>query len=495
MITERRSIEAETITEQMETQPVGAEETKSGDLMNLMLKFLESPGNVLLIHGTPGAGKTTLGFELLRRMEGPRIGQHSIPPNRLYVSSRVSPAKLRKHFPWINEVVDSQSGRIARANWTEAQEDVRVSEADNLIQKVLALKRSVQKGLIVIDSWEGAIRNANEQGIRMLESAILSEPDESKFGVVLVSEEKEEDPLSHLVDGVVTLSSSELEGRRIRTLVVNKLRGFRVRAHQGLFTLENGRFTFLPDTEFFDRTSANPKIPKPVPHSETSFSTGSPDLDKMLGGGVKRGSSFLIDLNASTVSPEALRILLNIIRANFVNQGGSSINIPSATLSSESVAESLKPLVGNATLEERVRIAEYNQGLPPRRWRIHLKGKLLEDVNLFNSCWNELRAISSSTLLTSDFDRIVQTYGEDLTLPGLAEIGANIRDSGALSIGVASQPTKVREEFLRIADYHLKMQHFNGSLVIYGVKPFTNIHGLAFAFERGCPSLRLTEVV
>ena len=228
MLAEKDSAEAETMTEQVEVRPARSDEAKSGDIMNLILKFLESPGNVLLVHGTPGAGKTTLGFELLRRMEGPRIGKHTIPPVRLYVSSRVSPTKLRKHFPWINEVVDSQSGRTARSNWTENSEYVKVSEPDNLTQRVLALKRSAQKGIIVIDSWEGAIRNANEQGVRMLESAILSEPDESKFGVVIVSEDMERDTLSHLVDGVVTLSSSELEGRRIRTLVVDKLRGFRV---------------------------------------------------------------------------------------------------------------------------------------------------------------------------------------------------------------------------------------------------------------------------
>jgi hypothetical protein len=155
----------------------------------------------------------------------------------------------------------------------------------------------------------------------------------------------------------------------------------------------------------------------------------------MLRGGVKRGASVLIDLNTSTVSPEAIRLLLNTIRANFVNQGGSSIIIPTTTLSSESAAESLKPLIGSSKLEERVRIAEYNKDL------------------------------------------------------------ANIRDSGSLSIGIASQLTKVREEFLRIADYHLKMQNVSNSLVIYGVKPFTNLHGLSFVFERGYPSLSLVEIV
>src|SRR5213594_173811 len=88
----------------------------SAGLLGLIMKFLESTGNVLLIQGPPGTGKTTLALELLRRIEGPRIGSRTVPPNRLYISSRVSPPRLRKHFPWLNEVVDSISGRTAKGN-------------------------------------------------------------------------------------------------------------------------------------------------------------------------------------------------------------------------------------------------------------------------------------------------------------------------------------------------------------------------------------------
>jgi len=53
----------------------------------------------------------------------------------------------------------------------------------------------------------------------------------------------------------------------------------------------------------------------------------------------------------------------------------------------------------------------------------------------------------------------------------------------------------VREEFLRQADYHIKVQSWNGHLLIYGVKPFTHIHGATFNFDKGYPSLDLIEIV
>ena len=77
------------------------------ELLGLIWKFLESPGNVLLIQGAPGTGKTTLALELLRRVKGTRIGPREISANKVYVSSRVSPIKFRRHFPGVHEIIDS----------------------------------------------------------------------------------------------------------------------------------------------------------------------------------------------------------------------------------------------------------------------------------------------------------------------------------------------------------------------------------------------------
>ena len=369
-----------------------------------------------------------------------------------------------------------------------------MSEADDVFNKILTIKRSKLRGLMVIDSWEGVLRNTSDDGRRMIESAILSDPDDNRVGVVLVSEGGRIGELPNLVDGIVTLSSSKLDGRRLRTIIVNKLRGLRVKSDRALFSLEKGKFNLLPVTRFDNDSSAKPSILSPVPHTQTSFSTGSRDLDALLKGGIRKGSSILVDVD-SAVPTIGVRLLLRIINANFINQGGSSFIVPISTISSDNVAESLRPLVGDETLKERVRIAEFNQDLPRKKWRMQLSGKVMDDFTLFRSIWKEIGTVSSSIMLAIDFDKIVHVYGEDLMLPALANMGATIRDAGAVTLAVASVQNKIREAFLRIADYYLKIESLNDTMVLYGVKPFTNVHGVEFSFDRGYPSLKLTEIV
>jgi len=279
-------------------------------------------------------------------------------------------------------------------------------------------------------------------------------------------------------------------------MMVDKLRGFRLRRQGALFTLDRGRFTPLPRVGFHldADLSETPKVPAIVPHSEAAYSTGSEDLDKLLQGGIKKGSSVLIDLN-STVSPRVGILLVDIITANFINQGGSAFIVPYSIFSSQTVADSMRSFVGNTALNERVRIAEYNQGLPDEKWRVKMKGKIEEDIPILNKYWSQLGAISTSRMMKFDFDKLAQVYGEDIGVPSLGEIGAGIRESAAFMMAVVSRPTMLREELQRSVDYYLKTQTLDESLLIYGIKPFSNVHGVEFSFERGYPRLSLMEIV
>ncbi|TMI48915.1 hypothetical protein E6H20_08960, partial [Candidatus Bathyarchaeota archaeon] len=374
MMAEDDSGKEETMLEpRVEVEQTSVGKYRIGDLLDLMSRFLESPGNVLLIQGAPGTGKTTLALELLNKARGTRIGPHTISANKVYVSSRVSSSKLHRHFPGVHEVLDSMSGKEATGSGTRLGGDGRIAGAANIVSRILALKRAKQKGIIVVDSWEGAIANATEERRNEMETAIFQDLEESKLSAVIVSESENSPKLDYLVDGIVTLSLSHLEDRTVRSVVVNKLRGFRLHTQGALFSLDGGKFTLLPRVEyhFGQNGSLDPRPLSPVRNTEGSYSTGTADLDALLDGGVRRGSSLLLDVN-STVSPHSVKLLLDIMAANFINQGGTAFIIPYSIFSSQNEAESLKAYVGGQVLRERVRIAEFNQALPDEKWRVKL---------------------------------------------------------------------------------------------------------------------------
>lgn len=454
-------------------------------IINLLLEFLEVPGNVLLIQGAPGTGKTTLALEILSAIRD---------AHRVYASSRVSPDKLRIQFPWIDEVIDSMSGRSSKANLDAEFRDFRGSDNDSVFSKIVRLKQAKQKSVLVIDSWEGAMRSATPEGRTMLETTILSELDKTKASVILVTEAERVENLGYLVDGVVTLEQDELDRRRMRSLRLDKLRGFRVESQHFPFTLGKGRFTILEE-EYKGGPPRITRSPENVPHTHTHYSTGSTELDQLLGGGVRKGSFLLIDSD-SNVSPQSLRLLINMIRSNFVNQGGSCFSVSTGTFSSESQADSLRPYVGDKVLEERVRIVEFNHSqLPTKPWILKPKGHQMSDLSDTYNAWNALRGKSTSMMVTFSFDKLVQVYGEDLTLRGFNEIEEGLRDENTFSVGISSRSSKLRDEFLRQADYHLKLQDWDGCLLVYGVKPATHLQAATFNFEKGYPSLDLVEIV
>src|SRR5713226_7680492 len=119
---------AEQVIAGAEATSKASEQPKLRYIMSLILNFLDVPGQVLLIEGAPGTGKTSLALEILNQMEN---------AHKVYVSSRVSPTKLRQHYPWIDEVVDSMSGRMARASWLDELHDIRTTEPDSVLNKVL----------------------------------------------------------------------------------------------------------------------------------------------------------------------------------------------------------------------------------------------------------------------------------------------------------------------------------------------------------------------
>jgi len=74
-------------------------------------------------------------------------------------------------------------------------------------------------------------------------------------------------------------------------------------------------------------------------------------------------------------------------------------------------------------------------------------------------------------------------------------VGVREKTRYQVTLALASQQNKLREAVLRTDDYYLKIESINDTMITCVVKPFTNIHGIEFAFDKRYPTLTLTEIV
>jgi hypothetical protein len=97
-----------------------------------------------------------------------------------------------------------------------------------------------------------------------------------------------------VADGLIVLKKDRREGGRyLRKLELVKMKGAPTPQTESVFTLKDGFKLFPP---FKVKPVDKPQRFKPHPDVGQFFSTGSPDLDLMLGGCYPKGSAVLLEV-------------------------------------------------------------------------------------------------------------------------------------------------------------------------------------------------------
>src|SRR5207245_2801568 len=128
-----------------------------------------------------------------------------------------------------------------------------------------------------------------------VEQSLMAVLEDTGARMVLVSEKPETtSTLDQLAEAILVLHQRVIDDRRVRELEFRKLRGVPIRQERYLFTLAGGRLRYLEPFAFTlpERTS----MFRPLENTSTHMSTGSRDIDALLGGGVPRGSTVLLEI-------------------------------------------------------------------------------------------------------------------------------------------------------------------------------------------------------
>src|SRR3954467_14503342 len=245
---------------------------------------------VYLIEGRPGTGKTTLALQFL--LEGVRNGERC-----LYVTLSESERELRSvvaRHGWTLTGLDVFELVPPEASLDPGQEltlfhpsEMELSETTkNILDRVA----EVNPKRVVFDSLsELRLLSQNSLRYRRQILALKNFFASRRCTVLLLDDLSSNDgdvQLHSIANGVVTLEQLALEyGAARRRLRVVKMRGMKFRGGYHDFTIETGGLAIYPRLVAAEHHKA---------FLGELTSTGSPELDALLGGGIERGTSLLL---------------------------------------------------------------------------------------------------------------------------------------------------------------------------------------------------------
>lgn len=241
-----------------------------------------------IIAGTPGCGKTTLAHQIV-------FANATAEKPALYFTVLGEPAlKMLRYQQQYTFFDESRLGRGIR--FINLSEVVQEQDLNAVLEEIIKHVTEANPGIVVVDSFRTVVRKAMS-GASELEmqsfiqrlAQFLTTWEATTFLVgEYVPEEMRDNPLFTVADGLFWLSQVTQRNSVVRKLQIVKLRG--MASVPGLHTIR------ISDDglQAFSRTlGLGGKKMNPL-RGGRRLSVGIPELDKMLGGGIREGDSLLV---------------------------------------------------------------------------------------------------------------------------------------------------------------------------------------------------------
>jgi KaiC/GvpD/RAD55 family RecA-like ATPase len=453
------------------------------------LKLME--GYTILLKGAPGTGKTTYAMSLLERLgRGDAKG--------VYVSTRIDPTALYKQFPNLEKRVPIKNVIDAtQSEFSEAEFQVLYEDLTGFLRSVYSVVAEENVAILILDSWDAVSFQIGKEnrGIEKLETSMLDIARKTKTHLLLISEYSGEKRLDYLVDSILRLEKGQIEGRIVRWAYIDKMRGIPVPRSNYPYTLEGGEFTHFV-TNVSGLGSGGQKIKKKeLSCGSGMYSTGTADLDTIIGG-YPQGGFILLEIADDSMSWTYRPVLFHAI-ANFMLNDCGVIYMPEEGSYPSSVKKLLMNYVSEEVLNKNLRMptASETESEDPCLFRAGA------DVESLRECldghFEIYKKLKKPVLHVLGLTRM-NIYAEDDVRELLSEAVLWVRATNDILIGVLKPSAKLKNEIREMADVHIRFIPINGTVNVYGVKPHTVIYNVSSSREgeeEGPQRLKLTPFV
>ena len=457
-------------------------------------------GSLVLLAGNPGTGKTVFGIQFLFK------GAKDCDENGIYVSFAESEETIIYNMSKLfgcdlrNEV----SGKVKILDFTTVTEKGLGTLLEIILEKVTELNAK----RLVIDSFSAmaqafkepmearsVLHNILGKLVRNLGCTTILIV-EVPIGVEKIGISVEE----FVADGVIILRKDNYEGRLIREIEIEKLRGTKLERRNFLFTLDKSFRVFPP---FSVKEIEDPKPFEPNRGTKTHYPSGIPELDEILGGqGYPRGCSVLFELGEN-VPISALDTIINPTISNFIMRDRGFISVPTIGYGPEDIRKMISSFTGEEKFDKFVRVLTFPNPLCDmnKPYIVPWKDPALEEqdaISNFNRYMESAFELASTTgkntlhLLSGD-NLVFLAEKFNSSVVGRSVIANRLGKDLMIYISQPSIP-ELTKVFADTLSMHFKIEEKNGSMILFGKKPKTILYVIEPDASRAC-RVKLTPII
>lgn len=426
--------------------------------------------------------------QLLRSLEGTSLDGQKVNRQELQ--------KLEGRIEMGEEGMDEDFGGLGEGSFLEdtivfdlGSDLPEIDLAYDMVEQTLP-----DKTLVLIDSIDALSERYGVLSSKLINTLQKDLVEQSQADVLYILETGMDNKLDYLGDGVISFAKAEHKGRRLRVLNIEKLRGSEITQHKYIYTLKDGRVrTFAFRQEEMPQEIKPWKAVQDI--SEDVVSTGNEELDQLIGG-VKKGSIIAIEVGGNVPSYYIDNIKAGII-SNFAAQGRGVAFLPSKRAPAEIVAGQIAPYLGEEVYNKYVRVFEALQleTFVAAENAIALDGGDVAEDLKWKKIEFSLQDSKHPYLSILSFDTLESMYGGGELIEGLTAHLTSIRRDKDIFVGILVPTDESIGKLTNVAHTHLKIENIDGSVVLYGEKPFTELFALSFDVSKGYPKTNLTPIV
>jgi len=434
-------------------------------------------------------GKSTLALTLM--VEKANV-------NGFYVSTRVKPDKLYEQFPWARkyvkldnifdatDLVSNVAGGVDTSGLESGEGDLE------FLKEVRTKVEGLKDPTVIIDTWDAIHASLGESAART-EKQLTDWPRQKNLTLVLVSEFMDTRVLEFLVDGVVTLSDSEIEGRRVREVRLDKLRECEIKNLKYVYTLKNGIFRRFPPLKVTEPEEKKPWMP--FSDEKCPFYSGSPELDEAVGENLK-GGAILLEL-CNNVSYQWANLLIRPFILNFISKDRCVLMVPPSEYAPEKIKQDLVQYVSEKKFDKLVTVFTHGYLSEPPPYVLDTIGKSEEEAErIWMQVEEEKRGESWGQMLrVINVDRLEHTFGTARALRKCALEVSKAKLRNDLVLIVTRSALDSTRQLRTMVDTDLKLIERFGAFYVYGEVPRTGLYNVAVDNTHGYPVPELTPVV